>query len=303
MSDPVAAGAWLESLPDAVRRWPPSLERAALSSTRAVVPSHAVAAGHQAALRALLPDLPVTGVVAFCASEEGGAHPRGIATTLAAGGAGDLRLDGRKQWATLAPAASTLLVIASIGRQGERNVLRVVRIPAARAGVAIEPMPATGFLPELSHAVVTLREVRVEEHEVLPGDGYLDAVKPFRACEDLHVAAALVAFTLGVGVRGKWPQAALERQLGLLAAARDLAAAPRDAPGTHLALAGWLARVQEARRLDEPGWRSVDPQLAAAWRRDTAREIAAAAREQRRVRAWQRLGDLSGAGAAPDFRE
>ena len=38
-------------------------------------------AGYQAALRALVPDLP-DGLVALCATEEGGAHPRAIATLL-----------------------------------------------------------------------------------------------------------------------------------------------------------------------------------------------------------------------------
>ena len=293
-----SAGDWISRLPAEVRRREPSIERTVLSAVLARVPAHAVAAGHQGALRSLFPDLPSEGVVAFCASEEGGAHPRGIRTSLSPDANGILRLDGRKQWATLAPAASLLLVIASTGREagagGERNLLRVARIPRDREGMLVEPMPPTGFLPELDHAVVTLRSVAVEPAEVLAGDGYLDAVKPFRTVEDLHVAAALVAFVLGVGARAGWPEPALERQLGLLAGARSLAAELSDSrsserPGSHLALAGWLAQVKEARRIDEPLWQRVDGELAAAWRRDTAREVAASAREQRRERAWERL--------------
>jgi alkylation response protein AidB-like acyl-CoA dehydrogenase len=292
------AGAWIAGLPAELLRREPPIERAVLAAVRGSVPAHAVAAGHQAALRALVPGLPTGGAVAFCASEEGGAHPRGIRTRLAPDAQGRLRLDGRKQWATLAPAASTLLVVASTGHEtgdgGDRNVLRVVRVPSGREGVSVEPMPPTGFLPELDHAVVRLSGVEVEPAEVLPGDGYLDAVRPFRTIEDLHVAAALVAFTLGVGVRAAWPEPALERQLALLAGARSLAselsAAPSASPpGTHLALAGWLAQTQAARLLDEPLWLLGDAALAAAWRRDTAREVAAAARERRRERAWERL--------------
>ncbi|HUP22606.1 MAG TPA: acyl-CoA dehydrogenase family protein [Thermoanaerobaculia bacterium] len=285
----VGAGEWLAGLPSEVRQWDSPLERAALSAIYAAVPAHAVAAGHQAALRALLPGLGTDGVVAFCASEEGGAHPRAIHTRLVARSSGDYRLQGSKRWATLAPSAATLLVVASTGHEGDRNLLRVAQVPAARPGIRIEPMPPAGFLPELAHAVVTLDDVVVEPSELLPGDGYLDAVKPFRTIEDLHVAAALVAFTLGVGARCGWPQSALERQLALLAAARDLAAAPHDAAGTHLALAGWLSQVQEARREEAALWGRADPWLAAAWQRDTAREVAAAAQERRRERAWERL--------------
>jgi alkylation response protein AidB-like acyl-CoA dehydrogenase len=253
------------------------------------VPAHAVAAGHQAALRTLFPVLPASGIVAFCASERGGAHPRAIETRLEPDGTGGFRLDGDKRWATLAPAAATLLVIASEGRESDRNRLRVVSIPSSRAGVVVEPMPRTAFLPELDHATVALRGVAVAAGEVLPGDGYLDAVKPFRTVEDLHVAAALVAFTLGVGVRAEWPEAALERQLALLATALPLAAtSPRD-PATHLALAGWLGLLDTARALEVTLWERGDPALAAAWLRDTSRTVAASAREQRRARAWERL--------------
>lgn len=292
------AADWIVRLPAQVRQRGLPIERAVLSGALARVPAHAVAAGHQGALRALVPDLPIDGVVAFCASEERGAHPREIRTRLCTDVDGTLRLDGRKQWATLAPAASLLLVIASTGREpaadGERNRLRVARIPRDRDGVSVEPMPPTGFLPELDHAVVTLRSVEVEPAEVLAGDGYLDAVKPFRTIEDLYVAAALVAFVLGVGTRAGWPESALERQLALVVAARSLAAdlsgsTSYEHPGTHLALAGWLAQVKEARALDEPLWQRVDGDLAAVWRRDTAREVASSAREKRRERAWERL--------------
>ena len=66
-------------------------------------------------------------------------------------------------------------------------------------------------------------------------------------------------------------------------------AASLDQPGTQLALAGLLEQVKACRSLDEPLWQLVDPALAAAFRRDTSREVAAAARELRRERAWERL--------------
>jgi alkylation response protein AidB-like acyl-CoA dehydrogenase len=283
------AGVWLAGLPEELALSEPPIERAILAAVRAAVPAHAVAAGHQAALRALFPELPASGIVAFCASEREGAHPRAIEARLSPDGSGGFRLDGEKRWATLAPAAATLLVIASEGREGDRNHLRVALIPSSRAGVAVEPMPRTAFLPELEHATVTLRGVAVAASEVLPGDGYLDAVKPFRTVEDLHVAAALVAFTLGAGVRAGWPEPTLERQLALLATALHLATESPREPATHLALAGWLGLVELSRALDAPLWERGDPGLAAAWRRDTSRAVAATARELRRARAWERL--------------
>src|SRR3954471_19636201 len=76
---------------------------------------YAFASGYQAALRALVPDLPEDCVASLCVTERGGGHPRAIETRLDPIAGGGYRLTGRKRWATLSSEAGVLLVAASAG--------------------------------------------------------------------------------------------------------------------------------------------------------------------------------------------
>ena len=72
----------------------------------------AFAAGYAEALHALVPATRDR-LAVLCATEDGGAHPRAIRTTLCAvddtgGGGAHYRLDGRKKWATAATAATEI---------------------------------------------------------------------------------------------------------------------------------------------------------------------------------------------------
>src|SRR5215475_13863930 len=181
--------------------------------------AYAFAAGYQAALRALVPD--VMGIASLLATEEGGGHPSAIRTRL-----DGARLVGRKRFATQGLEAETFLVVASVGEEAGRNRLRLVSIPAARAGIVRTALPPTPFCPEIGHAEVAL-DVEVTPAEILPGDGYDDYLKPFRTIEDVHVHAALLGFLLHTAGRFGWPREASERLLAFLAAAPALAAAPK----------------------------------------------------------------------------
>src|SRR5262245_64072366 len=66
----------------------------------------AFASGYQAALRALLPDLPRATLAAFCVTEADGNRPRDIRTTIAPQPDGALRIDGAKRWTTLGPSST-----------------------------------------------------------------------------------------------------------------------------------------------------------------------------------------------------
>ncbi len=218
----------------------------------------AFAAGYQAALRRLRPQLPADAVAAFCVTEEGGNRPRDIATTIAPDGAGGWRLDGAKRWTTLGPASSLLLVV---GRLPEAD-------PQGRPRLAVAPVAA-----------------------LLPGDGYDAYVKPFRTIEDLHVTLAVLAYLLREARAGGWPEPFAERLAATMALFAALSDAAADAPATHVALAGAL---QLAHALyDEAGTRWAqrpDEPAAQRWTRDAALfAVAGSARERRAERAWQRL--------------
>jgi acyl-CoA dehydrogenase len=260
----------------------------------------AFAGGYQAALRALLPALAGERLAALCVTEAGGNRPRDIATRIAPQPDGTLRIDGEKRWTTLGPQSATLLVVgawsppaadaADAGEASGRPVLCVVRLDTSTAGVQLQPMPPTRFVPEVPHAGVLLHDVRVPTAALLPGDGYQRVVKPFRTVEDIHVMLAIGAWLLREARARDWPAGFAERLVAALALLADLATTETLAATTHVALAGALH--WQAALFGEAGERFAAAPDAAAqrWQRDAALlQVAGAARAQRAVRAWERL--------------
>lgn len=248
---------------------------------------YAFAAGYAAALQALFPDVAASVLGSLAATEEGGAHPRAIHTTLS-GSEDGLRLEGDKSWVTL--GGSVLFVLARAGTSPDgRAELVVVRIPAEREGVEVVPMPELPFVPEIPHAQLQLRQVRVHAEEVLPGDGWERWVKPFRTVEDLHVHAAVLAFCLATGARLDWPRTLREQLAALLVAVRALAVEEPHAPAVHLALAGVLAQSRSLLEALAPHWAAAPEPLRSRWARDQRLlDVAQKARAARTEKAWRR---------------
>ena len=314
-----------------------TINRALVGGAHADRLGFAFASGYAEALRALVPDpmgVPAGSssehrtdgartVMALCATEDGGNHPRAIKTTLTrrdTAGEPAFELTGKKKWATGASAAASLLVVASVGapagasasasrhdasagpagrndasaRRDEataaRNQLRVVRISTSAPGVRITPTGAP-FVPEIPHAEVELDHVPVAAADILPGDGYDDYLKPFRTVEDVHVHAALAGYLVGVARRHEWPDL-VERLLAVALAARAVALANPKLATTHVALAGVLALASREIEEVEARWRAqVDDPEHVRWQRNRPLlQVAMAARAARRERAWERLG-------------
>lgn len=246
----------------------------------------AFAAGYQAALRALCPQLPRETMAAFCVTEDGGNRPRDIRTRITAV-AGGLRIDGAKRWTTLGPVSSCLLVVGAVHTDSERAALKVALVPADAAGVQLLPMPDTGFVPEVPHARVVLDGVIVPS--LLGGDGYNDYVKPFRSIEDTHVTLAVAAYLLREARLREWPPAVREELAALLATFASLSCAAMHAPATHVVLAGALHAAQRLYAQADTLFGNGDDG-ARRWARDRALfQVAAGARGLRAERAWQRL--------------
>lgn len=245
----------------------------------------AFAAGYAEALRLLCPPSGDARVSALCATEEGGAHPRAIKTTMVRDGDG-WRVSGRKRWATIASLADELLVVASTGvDEAGRNRLRVVRIAAGAPGVTLVPASAA-FVPEIPHAAVELDGVRVRDADVLPGDGYEQYLKPFRTHEDLHVHAALGGYLVGVVRRHGFAPELGERVLAITAATCALAAVDASAPGNHLALAGVIDLMTAQVEAIERAWAEVPDEEWTRWQRDRPLlRVAGGARAARRDKA------------------
>lgn len=261
-----------------------TIDRALIAGAHADRLGFAFAGAYSEALRALVPSLGDR-VAALCATEEHGAHPRAIRTTLVADGAGGFRLTGHKRWATGGTAASELIVLASVGHDGARNLLRAVRVPVGARGVRLRASAAP-FVPEVPHAEVELTDVPVPAADALPGDGYDDYLKPFRTVEDLHVHAALFAYLAGAGRRHRLAEDLVERALALAATARGLADLPPLSPALHLALAGLLDLAAALVEQFDRAFTATAGDEQLRWARDRPLlRIAASARAARRQRA------------------
>lgn len=285
--------AWKAVWRKIVPGWQTPIDRALAGALAADRPAWVFAAGYQAAIQALGPELPSDQVAAFCISEAHGAHPARIKTRLTAvDGKAGWRLDGTKTFVSGAGGADLLLVAASTGTTPDgRNRLRMVVVPAERTGVRITPLPDLGLVPEMPHGQVDFEAVGLTDEALLPGDGYVRAIKPFRTLEDVHVTGAFLAWLIAVGRRSGWPDAILETLLALMVTARTLALAPPLAPHVHLALGGLLSQV--ARVMDEalPFWEQIDPRTRQKWERDgRILDIAHAARDRRLAAARGHFG-------------
>ena len=250
----------------------------------------AFAVGYPAALERLFVGVRLP--AALCVTESGGNSPRAIETRLEPHGVG-YRLTGKKTFVTFGSRATTLIVAATLGlKPSGKPDLAVVQIPAGRDGIVLEDLPEIAFVPEVPHASVRFDQVDVRADEILPGDGYLDYVKPFRTIEDIHVLAATLGHLVGLARRSDTSAGLIAKMTEkLLSLEHLLEGAPLD-PRVHIALHGIYAGVTElletqsfaelleARPTDERRrWERDKPLL----------EVASLAREKRFERAQQLL--------------
>lgn len=250
---------------------------------------YAFAAGYQAALLRMDPELPRDRMACFSVTEEGGGHPKAIQSRLTLQPDGSYQLSGRKKWATLSSAGGIALIVASTGSDDQgRNQLRTARVALDSPGVSVVAMPPTPFSPEIPHRRLELDGVRVAAEQLLPGDGYTRFVKPFRTIEDIHVSAAVLAYLFVVAGRYGWERSLREELLQLIVSFRALALADYTAAAVHIALEGvFQARHQLLARCAGQ-WERVDAEVRARWERDAALgSIAGNARAMRADRAWE----------------
>jgi hypothetical protein len=283
--------AWWRDHVERTRGFAAPIDRAIVGATCVDRVGFAFSGGYAAALQSMVPALDASTLASFAATEEGGVHPRAIATTLTGVDDG-YRLDGAKKWVTLGPDGGEVLVVARLAQATDRPTLRVVRVDSRARGVTITPLPHMAFVPEIPHAAIRFEGVTIARQDVLDGDGYDAYLKPFRTIEDLHVHAALWGWLIALGVRNAWPRESIANAVTLLVAIRALTFEDPRSPRTHVALGGAIATSNALVTSLEGAWASVDPDLRARWLRDQPLlRVASAARGQRLERAWEALTD------------
>ena len=205
----------------------------------------AFASGYQAALHALFVDAPDDRICALCVTEAEGNSPRAIKSSLRKHGEGWL-LNGAKRWTTLGPEGALFFVAArDEAASADRAAIRIVKVQSDSAGLKLEVMRETNFVPEVPHARLQFENIDIPQAAVLPGDGYAMYVKPFRTVEDIYVNSAILAYLTREARRLAWPRDWLERCVATLASLQGLATRGPAAPATHIALAGALAITAE----------------------------------------------------------
>lgn len=261
-------------------------DRALVAGRHADRLGFAFAAGYQAALRALLGGR-ATNAMSLAATEEGGAHPRAIRTSLTATGDAFV-LDGEKIWTTLADQAEQIMVFARTGEVDGRPALRAVIIPTSREGVTISAMPAPPFAPEVAHARVTLTSVRVAAEDLLEGDGYARYLKPFRTVEDAHVVCAAIGYLVGLAIETDARPLA-ERLIATAVAARACATMDPSAAEVHVVLGGVFGDLAALRPEILAAVERAPAAKRERYERDEAlMRVASKARAERLARAWER---------------
>ncbi len=288
--------AWWPRLLSAVAPFGSPIDRAIAGGFAADRLGWAFAAGYHEALQSLDPSLPPGEPAALAATEEGGGHPRAMATTLRPMGQGEWSLSGTKRFVTLGRRARSLLVVASVGADASgRNSLRLVKLPADAPGITLEALPPTPFAPEIEHSAAVFSDVRVGAAGMLPGDGYDRYLKPFRTLEDLHVVGAALGHLLAAARRHAWPEALREELLSTLVALRSLASESPSSAATHVALAGVFRAVARATTEVDERYAAQGDDEASRWVRDRGLlRVAERVREQRRVAAWRALSSGPG---------
>jgi len=282
--------AWWPAWREAGERWADPFDRAVAAGAAADRVAWAFAGGYQAALRRLVPGLPPARLACLAATEAGGAHPRQIEARLSRVGEG-WRLDGRKQWATLSDRAGLFLVVASVGREGGRNRLKLVRVERGDPGVSVSPQPPFPAAPEILHGRLAFDAAPLPDDRLLPGDGYSDYLKRFRTIEDVHVVGALLGHWLRVALCSGWPPPARAELAFLIEGLRALSRRDDREPVTHVALAGFFTAQARAMEALAPHWALAAAPLRERWARDAPLlAIASRARAARARAAWARLG-------------
>lgn len=266
-----------------------TIDQAAMGGALGDRLAFAFAAGYQSALKALFAER-LHGWASFCVTEASGNSPKAIATSMDEQD-NHWTLNGSKTFVTGCKEAQLLFVAAceGVAEDGLKNI-RMVCVDKSTPGICVEIMPELPFVPEISHGVVHFKNVAFKALDILPGDGYLNYVKPFRTIEDLHVLAAVLGYIISRALATRWQRELLEQLLACLFAHRSLATMPALSAELHIALAGVRSQFENLLPEIEAQWQSKDAERFDAWERDKKLlSIAGSAREKRREAAWQKI--------------
>jgi hypothetical protein len=273
--------------------WPKTIETAVVGGFISDRVSYAFASGYESAIRHMVPDLPKGVIAAFCVTEEGGAHPKAIESTLKetdeVSGEKSWILNGSKKFITCANEAEMILAAASTGISPDgKNQIRIVLVDKNTPSISVEPMEQLPFVKEISHGRLHFKDVVVKGSQILDGDGYSDYIKPFRTIEDIHVFGAILGYLFRVASVFDWPKDIREGLLSMITTLRSLSLCDPLSREVHIVLGGLFRGLSELLYRADPHWDRVDKDTREGWERDRVLlSVAGRARERRLASAWE----------------
>lgn len=253
----------LEGAANSLANWP--FAQAVLAGLKAERMAHAFLGGYHAALRELAPT--VRDAVALCATEESGTNPKSMRCTATQVSPDEWVIEGTKRFIPTIDLNGSAIVICSEQLADDRR-LHAVRVRCDDPQLEIQPHGGVAFVPEVTHAKITLRGVRVKRSDLLPGDGYTHYLKPFRTIEDIHLYGAVAGYLLAVARRYQWLAVHTQRLLSAISGLAALAEGNYLSPAKHLALDGIFEQFAANIAGFEGCWATVDPAVTERWNRD-----------------------------------
>lgn len=238
-----------------------SLTSAAYLALQADSSSSAFLFGYQCAIRCLHPDCPPNVLAAFAVSEAGVKKPRDMQCRLIKDERG-YYCQGEKNYAMLlGQGLERLYVIAQQEDLAGKDKLVCFYLPvdnSAEKSLEIVEKPQAKFFSELVHNAVKFNHTIIDEAHILVLDGHLQANKPFRYWEDIHVSVALLAWACR---RVNTPQLLIEHMV--------LLASEFEQSPDYYRLAG-LSLVNQCLELLDQASEEFNQQDLECWQRDRA---------------------------------
>ena len=267
--------------------WKSTADRAFLGGFYGDRISYAFAAGYQSALMHMFGPLLLDDFGALCITEEGGGHPGAVKTTLEKEDS-SYKINGRKQFISMVDYAEKIFVAATTGKdENGRNKLKVAVVEKKTTGVEIEQMPDLSFIPEIKHGVVYFKDVIIDEAQILPHDGFVHYVRPFRTVEDIHVMGATIGYFFRTAVLFEWDRSIQEKLIHLYINLRTLSFQDPSSAYTHIALGGLLQFLNSFVEDIEQLWDQTHGDIKKRWHRDKKLlQVAGTIREKRLQKAW-----------------
>lgn len=246
--------------------------------------------GYQCALHTMFPLLAVDKIAAFCVSEKGGNAPRAIQTKFRKVDS-HYTATGTKTFVTCAEEVDILLIAARDSDiVSDRPSIKVFYLDSSSEGVLIKEDKVLPFMPELKRGRLTISNCSFPEEQMLDGDGYSEAIKPFSPLETLYIMAAGVAYMMRLASLYEWPDLFLEQSLAVLTAIQGANSENPEAAENQILIAGLKEQIKGLVLLTEQDeyWRNVDLDTQKRWLRDKVMLMMPdKAHSVRQERAWQ----------------